>query len=175
MQPLHYAARGGSTFIVKLLLAQKADPLVPDAMGRTASWFAEEHPETRKLLFDAMRECVKADETIVYPDPNLGLAALKGDVVRVKRLLANRADPNSIYAAPALATALMHACSVHKEGEAGEQRCAVAWALIEANANVNAVAPEVKGRESSGVTALHRGGRRRARDGAATFCSPTPR
>lgn len=155
MQPLHYAARGGSTFIVKLLLAQKANPLVPDAMGRTASWFAEEHPETRKLLFDAMRECVKADETIVYPDPNLGLAALKGDVVRVKRLLANRADPNSIYAAPALATALMHACSVHKEGEAGEQRCAVAWALIEANANVNAVAPEVKGRESSGVTALH--------------------
>ena len=134
MRPLHMAARSGSTKIVAALLDLKADPLIADSLGRTPAWLADRYPEARKILLDAIHSRVRADDDLVYPDPNLGLAAASADLPLVKRLLEERADPNSICAAPALATALQHACSKHQELEAGSRRAAVAWALIEAHA-----------------------------------------
>ena len=76
-------------------------------------------------------------------------------VLQVRALLGGKADPNSITALPVLATALQHACSLHAPADAGERRAAIVLALINAGAHVNAVAPPIGGKPSSGVTALH--------------------
>jgi ankyrin repeat protein len=50
---MYWAATYGRTKIVKLLLQQGADPEDADCFGLTVSYFAIEHPDVLKLLFDA--------------------------------------------------------------------------------------------------------------------------
>ena len=154
MRPLHYAARSGSMPIVNALLERRADVLVADASGCTPAWLSSKHAEVHEVLVDAMRTRVHADGTISYPDPSLCLAAAKGDASTVRQLLNDRADPNSICSG---ATALQHACASHR-GLVDLATCAFAScvrALLEAGAEVNARAPEVLGRKSTGISALH--------------------
>jgi ankyrin repeat protein len=126
MTTIHYAACAGELRIVSCLLERAADPLLPDAHGRSAAYLAEKYPDVRKRLYDAMQSYVRADETLCYPDPHLGLAASKGDAGRVKRLLADRADPDSLFNG---ATALQLACLAPPASKGGQHE--VAAALLE--------------------------------------------
>ena len=163
MRALHYAARSGCVPIIEALLQRRADPFATDFMGRTPAWLAEthRHPEAHKLLFGAVHQqmrCAPGTHPF-YSEPNIALCATRGDLSRMRRLLADRADPNSFFAG---ASALQHACAVPMPpggSETPHLQCTVARALIDARAALNAVASTQRGNVANGTgtggSALH--------------------
>jgi ankyrin repeat protein len=95
-RPLHFAVRMRKPDMVRLLIALGADPLVTDDVGYTSAAYANDRV-TYHALMDVLPAATAAELQRIEENGALHLAARRGDLDAVTRLLESGANPNALW------------------------------------------------------------------------------